>query len=114
MPAPTDATPECGRSPDASPSATVWHECEPICGTWTWDASRHVFTASWENGAVATLTLVEFDDCQVIVDRNDYAGSSNGLTAEYVGARSGNSTQGTVTWHGRAGDVHSGMWNATW
>ncbi len=113
-----DVTNECGVSGPPTPEAFVWSECETgggqICGTWTWDPSQRVFSARWENGAIATLTLTELDDCGIVVERNDFAGSSRGLTARYVGQRQGRAVVGSVTWRGGAGNVEHGTWRASW
>lgn len=119
--APQDATAECGVDAMPTPERFQWNECEtgfgPLCGVLTWDPSRRVFTAHWGNGAIATLTLVEYDDCGIVLERNDLTGSSRGLTARYVGRRQGNTVAGTVTWWWSAWsanpEVH-GVWNANW
>lgn len=101
----------------ATTPGTVWMESESsnagtYSGRWTWDGARQVFVARWNNGATATLSVVRADAQNVVLRRSDAGGASNGMTAEYVGVRTGNTIRGTVTWYYRGGKG-TGTWTAT-
>jgi hypothetical protein len=90
-------------------------ECETyaseICGTWTLEGSH--INAAWNNGATATLNVEQFDNTAVVFIRQDTKGSSAGLTARYVGKRTGNHMEGSVSWNWN-GSTWSGTWKANW
>lgn len=96
---------------------TEWAESESytntISGTWTLNAETRLFQARWQNGAQATLQLEKFSEDEVIVTRHDASGTSAGLSARYVGKRSGRRASGTVTWQWQ-GRTWSGTWEASW
>jgi hypothetical protein len=75
-------------------------------GTWTWDDSRKVYVARWENGAEATLRVVRSDGRDMEIIRTDTAG---GLTARYLGKKAGDTVRGTVEW-----TVGGKTWAGTW
>jgi hypothetical protein len=113
-----DAQPDAGTVPIAEGFAL--HECEggvgttPICGTWVWlERAGASFSADWSNGAHASIALVE-NGSRVVLRRVDPSGASSGLTADYVGAVSGErKLSGTVTWMDK-GQSWSGVWSADW
>jgi hypothetical protein len=78
----------------------VISECETseigtFCGTWIWNGQY--FDGSWVNGASAKLTVEQFDNDSVIINRQDVGGVSDGLVARYEGQRNGNQIKGKVT-----------------
>jgi len=90
-------------------------ECETytseICGTWTLEGGY--FRAVWDNGAKVTMNVEQFDNNAVVFARQDDQGSSAGMTARYVGQRTGNHIEGSVIWS-RNGIEWSGTWKADW
>jgi len=112
--------PESERKVSGIPSEPpeTWKECEDssvrICGTWTYNDFNQTFNAVWDNGAQATLKLTKFDSQGVRIRRNDQAGASKGLQAEYTGRITPTGiADGKVTWVW--GDRSwSGTWSATW
>ncbi len=98
--------------------ALVWRETESgvagtFYGTWTWDATRKQFSARWNNGAIANITIVRDDGTNVVLRRMDPSGASATMTAEYVGRRQGNTIRGTMTLYYRGGKS-TGTWSASW
>lgn len=98
------------------PNYGTWQQCETwerqICGTWTWDATKQQFNASWGSVAVAVLKLEQFDQNQVVLSRFDPSDPVNGMRARYVGKRNGNVITGTVTWNRGSSAPWSGTWQA--
>ncbi len=94
----------------------LW-ECEThnktTCGTWTFSGSDG--TGQWPNGAVANLTVQQFDSAWVIIRRSDSSGSSAGLVATYSGKLKGDRIKGQVTWTwiGHWNQPVQGTWYAT-
>ncbi len=88
----------------------VLNECETststICGKFTREGNS--FKAEWANGAKATLSIERFDST-VILNRYDQEGASTGLSARYVGERTGNRIEGDVTW-----TWNEQSWKGTW
>lgn len=83
--------------------------------TWTWTGSS--YNAVWNEGSIATMTVVSFTPASVIINRVDTTGVSAGLTAVYNGQISGKSivnASATWTWPGHAGYPATGTWVATW
>jgi TPR repeat protein len=82
-------------------------ECEgkdnATCGTWTFTGSEGL--GNWRHGAIAELTVQQFDPGWVIIRRSDSSGISQGLTAVYLGKIVENRVEGTVTW------TWPGHWN---
>jgi hypothetical protein len=96
----------------------VIQECERsllrFCSTWTLNGGQ--YTASWPDGARATLTVSRFDDHAIALHRVDTGDSKNaGMTAEYVGEVDGGRMKGkvTYTWPGHTPPVGFGTWDAT-
>ena len=92
----------------------VIKECEGgFCGTWTIEGNK--FNAVWNNGAKATLTIAQFDNNKVIINRIDLAQSiSQNFYAEYTGKLSGNQIlEGKVTYK-QNGRTWNGTWTANW
>ncbi len=105
------------KTPSLAPA--IINETEAgVSGVWTKDAES--YSASWGNGAVATLMVSSFTPASVVVRRTDTSASiSAGLTAVYAGkiSSAGNSiVDGTVTWTwpGVQGFPATGEWSATW
>jgi hypothetical protein len=95
------------------------HEQEgPFVGVWSWTGQG--YSATWNNGAAAILTVQSFTSASVIIERTDLRRSvSAGLTATYTGQISdaGNSIVNgrvTWTWPGHRGYPATGKWTATW
>ena len=93
-------------------------ECEgrdnSTCGTWTFTGNEGI--GKWQHGAIADLTVQQFDPAWVIIRRTDSSGISAGLTAVYLGKIVGNRVEGTVTWTwpGHWGNQPAkGTWYAT-
>jgi RHS repeat-associated protein len=94
-------------------------ECEgnsggQTCGNFTlFDQDQ--FSATWQNGAIATITAQEWDNDHVTLSRVDTTGTSAGLTAEYSGQLQGDTVSGTVTWvwPGHPGFPADGTWSGT-
>jgi hypothetical protein len=104
------------RGPVHNPPPRI-RECEThtarVCGTWR-RSSSSLYSASWSQRSAAKIEVYRFDRDSVAFVRNDPTGSSRGMHAEYLGARSGErSAAGVVTWtHG--GSTFSGRWEAEW
>jgi hypothetical protein len=103
-------------SPGRAALPATIHECEAgrarICGTWTLEGGR--YRARWENGATAVITVPRFDANRVTLARDDYAGTSAGMTALYEGTVSGRTVRdGRVTWR-QGGNEWRGTWEAEW
>jgi hypothetical protein len=98
--------------------ATIQETEGPFTGTWIWNGNG--YNATWDNGAIATLTVKSFTSDSVVIDRTDTANSvSYGLTAVYTGkiSTAGDSIvdgDATWTWPGVAGYPATGNWSATW
>lgn len=91
-------------------------ECETytstVCGTWTLQSGQ--YSASWDNGATAMITVENWGTTGVVLTRYDSGGSSAGLSARYEGQINGNTIEnGKVTWTWK-GSTWSGTWNANW
>ena len=90
-------------------------ECEGgQCGAWVFEGSRGL--GMWAKGAIADLTIRQFDGRRIVIYRDDPVGSFsspwgiNGhFTALYTGTINGDQVRGTVLWNGR----DSGVWSAT-
>lgn len=113
----TDAVSHAAAAPAPAPQpALYWQQTETgdatFHGTWAWDVARQQFNASWNNGASAALKYQRNDRDQVILTRTDYAGSSKGLTARYVGTRTSSGIEGTVEWRW-GNNVRRGSWKAS-
>lgn len=92
-------------------------EYEGVSGTFTQIAPNQ-YSATWTNGAIATITVQEWDNDYVVLARVDTTGSSAGLSATYVGqlgGGSGGTVTGNVTWiwPGHMGYPATGPWSAT-
>lgn len=91
-----------------------------ICGTWLWDLKAQAFNATWQNGAKAVLKVEKMSDGEIVLTRRDLSGTSEGLTARYVGRNAGDAIEGdvpiqllagTVTWEFN-GSTSTGTWRA--
>jgi hypothetical protein len=87
-----------------------------LSGIWKWNNGH--FDASWNNGAIATLS-VQFAAQSVTFNRTDSKGSTPGLTAVYTGQISSegcsiNNGQVTWTWPGHFAQPPTGAWKAGW
>ncbi|MFC1889440.1 hypothetical protein ACFL4G_06760 [Thermodesulfobacteriota bacterium] len=99
------------------PKYIIWEEVEfsnagVYHGTWRWNNNTKEGKAQWDNGATADLKLERDDDIQVIITRTDNIGISKGLTARYIGKRTGNMIEGTFTFY-YSGNIGEGNWRAT-
>lgn len=78
------------------------------CGTMTWDGAR--YSGTFNNGAVAVISVVSWDANSIVLTRNDPAGVSAGNTATYTGRIvNSNEIAGTVT-----GVYNGRQWVETW
>jgi hypothetical protein len=78
------------------------------CGTMTWDGTR--YSGTFNNGAVAVISVVSWDANSIVLTRSDPAGVSTGNTATYSGRIvNSNEIAGTVS------GVYNGRpWAETW
>ena len=69
---------------------------------------------SWDDGAVADLTVERFEDTAVVIGRADSKGLTSGLSGLYVGAMLDGKVIGVVmlSWPGHAPDGIT-SWEAT-
>jgi hypothetical protein len=97
----------------------LW-ECErngerndEACGTWTFHGTEG--SGRWQTGAMAELTVQQFDPMWIIIRRSDPVGPSAGLIAIYRGRLDGDRVEGTVTWTwvGHWDHQVEGTWYAT-
>jgi hypothetical protein len=72
-------------------------ECEDTAGCSTWSFNNNRAQATWQNGSIATLTIEQFG-ASVSIRRADITGTVAGLKALYIGVRSGDRIDGTVSW----------------
>jgi hypothetical protein len=98
------------------PIPSSLNECETytskISGIWTLDGDQ--INAKWDNGAIATLKVQNWDPNKVILIRHDSEGVSSGLSARYEGQISRNKIEdGSVTWTWK-GSTWRGTWKANW
>ncbi len=94
----------------------IWSECEgQHCGQWVWNEQAQQFDAVWTGGAKGTIKVKQNDGSKVVLSRVDQDGVSAGLTANYEGTITGNTIEGTVTWHWQIfdGGQAQGTWKAT-
>jgi hypothetical protein len=109
---------EAQNPPPAGIPSTLDETEGPFSGVWTWNGSG--YNATWNNGAIAILTVSSFTSASVVINRTDTSASvSAGLTAVYTGKISsgGNSiVNGSVTWTwaGVPGYPATGTWTASW
>jgi hypothetical protein len=108
-------------APSTAPSlGTQWSECEgptssapPNCfpGTWTRQGTSTTWSATWTNGAAATLTIVQ-SGRSVTVTRTD---TNTTLRATYRGDVAADNVHlsGTVDWCCDSLGNRSGVWAAT-
>lgn len=91
---------------------TQWQTCETyaseVCGTWTRQGTSNTWTARWQNGATASLTITASGDV-VTVQRSD----PSGLRATYQGTLDGTRVGGSVTWCCDSLGTRSGTWSGT-
>lgn len=87
-------------------------------GTWTLHSGQ--YSAQWNNGARAVLTVGSFTPQSVVLNRTDTSDSvSRGLTAVYTGQIASTSDRienghVTWTWPGVPGYPATGTWSASW
>ena len=87
-------------------------------GLWRWNG--HGYDASWNNGALANLSITHFTPASVVIERVDTPKSATaGFRAVYTGqiAAGGNAiVHGTSTlmWPGHPGYPTTGTWSASW
>jgi len=93
-------------SPNMPPSLNL---CEQGgCGTLTWDGAE--YNGTFNNGAVAILSVVRWDSEAIVLSRRDPPGVSAGNTATYTGKITGpNSMGGSIV-----GVYNGGSWAETW
>jgi len=75
-----------------------------FCGTWFWNGDN--YDATWENGAIGQMTVVDPNPNSLVISRVDSGGVVAGLTAQYKGKWDGKQvTDGIVpwTWRGTSG-----------
>jgi hypothetical protein len=103
----TANTPAAASAPQDLP-ATL-NVCEQGgCGTMTWNGTQ--YSGTFNNGAVAILTVDRWDANSIVLSRTDPAGVSAGNTATYTGrVLTPNSIGGRVT-----GVYNGGAWTETW
>lgn len=83
-----------------------------VCATWT--RSGDGYDAQFDQGSVARIEVENFRDEFVHFSRTDYAGTSEGMTAVYMGTVTGTGVErGLVTWT-HNGVTFSGYWTADW
>ncbi len=97
---------------------TSWSECETgintntptVCGTFIRQADTGLWSASWENGALATLSIT-LDGSNITIVRTD---TNSGLRATYYGvlAADGLTASGVVSWCCDSGGPRVGTWVA--
>jgi hypothetical protein len=79
-----------------------------FCATWIWNDDH--YDATWSNGSIGQMTVVDAHPNSIVINRADHTGAAAGLTAQYKGKWDGKQiTDGTVpwSWRGSAG-------NSTW
>jgi hypothetical protein len=81
-----------------------------VCGTWTRNGNK--YSATWEDGATAYITVVRFQPGHVEFRRVDF-GKNPDFTATYIGTISGRTAAGTVTWS-MQGTIATGTWTSEW
>jgi TPR repeat protein len=88
--------------------------CEKVDGCSSWHMNGKQGQGSWDDGAIADLTVERFDDSAVVIRRSDSKGLTRGLSGLYVGAMVDGKIIGVVTlsWPGHAPDGIT-SWEAT-
>jgi hypothetical protein len=81
-----------------------------VCGTWTLNGDK--YSATWEDGSTADITIVRFQPGSGEFRRVDF-GKNAGLTATYIGAVEGRTLVGQVYWSIQ-GTSEVGRWTAEW
>lgn len=113
-----EATPR-GPRPDFGQWNVTESDRPDVWVAWHWDRDGQRFKATWPDGTVAEMTVVNLGTTEITLDRRDVAGPRTGLTARYVallvpgiiGEPLHAHLQGSVTWTWQGRET-TGTWRA--
>jgi hypothetical protein len=96
------------------PIPDILRMCEKVDGCSSWHMTGKQGQGSWDDGAIADLTVERFEDTAVVIRRSDNKGPTSGLSGLYVGAMLDGKVIGVVmlSWPGHAPDGIT-SWEAT-